>query len=164
VVNVTSDSPRQWTLTWRETDKPGVKAWVCSGPVLPGNEPIRLVEESSLREVEAERDDWKRHFTNEQSESMRYRNWYAEQAAARNREVERADQAEARVERLEADLQEARDTFQEIATYLHTDEGETHNADACGVDACIFCLAEVRAKEGLERARGVLRKGDTDAG
>jgi hypothetical protein len=61
---------------------------------------------------------------------------------------------------LESRLREAAASFNELAAYLHPlpAGGHARLGEACGVDACILCLAETRAKEARDRARGVLGK------
>jgi UDP-N-acetyl-D-mannosaminuronate dehydrogenase len=122
------DSPRQWTLQKNTPDPAAPFDSFLASIIGPNTEPVSVVEGSRLREVEAELQDIA---ARERGESMRL--------------YQDREQLRARVERLEADLQEATAALQWIETRLSRHREPRVQA----ID------------KALERARGVLRKGDT---
>jgi hypothetical protein len=153
------DSPRQWTL------------WVCSEGCHE-LQPVQVVEESRLRGVEAENEKLRKdarsaldalfdeavaahekpHPLMGYADYLRYRLGTTGHAY----ELEGFAEILARVERLEADLQEAREALKPFAALAAEVDDLRHSDDST-------CPHRLNAGN-IRRARGVLRKGDTDAG
>jgi DNA repair exonuclease SbcCD ATPase subunit len=172
----TDREERTWLIQKNTPDSSAPFDSFMGSIVGPNTDPLSVVEESRLREVEAERDTAKRSSEglldaverlNETNDRLRTEVEQL-QTIAGTPLVDAEDaarEAEARAERLEAELEEARaelDRRDAQAARRASKGGKARSANLS--PEARSEIARDAAKKRWERARGVLRKGDTGGG